>query len=91
MEHSYSRDMRPSDGSLTLSTRTIMVHRPPQCPSCHIHTHDEGVDMEEMYNPPIPSYNEGQAKISMGETEKITKSVKNINQDDVDWENSVYQ
>lgn len=39
MEHSYSRDWRPMEGAQVMTTKTIMVHRPPQCPSCH--THDD--------------------------------------------------
>lgn len=71
MEHSYSRDWRPHEGAHIMTTRTIMVHRPPQCPSCHIHTHDEGVDMNETYNPPIPTYNEEAAREAMLETERV--------------------
>lgn len=43
MEHSYSRDWKtgPDEENSTLPTRTLMIHRPPQCPSCHIHPSDE--------------------------------------------------
>lgn len=41
MEHSYSRDWRPMEGAQVMTTKTILVHRTPQCPSCHIHSHDE--------------------------------------------------
>uniref|UniRef100_A0A1L8DJT7 Putative kat8 regulatory nsl complex subunit 3 isoform x2 n=1 Tax=Nyssomyia neivai TaxID=330878 RepID=A0A1L8DJT7_9DIPT len=41
MEHSYSRDWRPAENSKVMSTRTIMVNRAPQCPSCHVHANDE--------------------------------------------------
>lgn len=86
MEHSYSRDWRSSDDHTNISTRSIMVHRPPQCPSCHIHSHDEGVEIEDFYSPPIPSYNEEAAKEGMNETEIITNNVRNHNTEDVDWE-----
>lgn len=89
MEHSYSRDFRPMESSQTASTRTLMVHRPPQCPSCHIHTHDERIDLEESYNPPIPSYNEETAKIAMLESETVAKQVRNLNSEDTDWEDKI--
>lgn len=41
MEHSYSRDWKPNDSIGNTRTRTLMVHRPPQCPSCHTHSHDD--------------------------------------------------
>lgn len=89
MEHSYSRDHRPMENSQTASTRTLMVHRPPQCPSCHTHSHDERIDLEESYNPPIPSYNEESAKIAMLESENVTKQMRNLNSEDVDWEEKI--
>ncbi|XP_055611932.1 KAT8 regulatory NSL complex subunit 3-like [Uranotaenia lowii] len=94
MEHSYSRDFRPMENSQTATTRTLMVHRPPQCPSCHTHGsgssgHDEGIDLEESYNPPIPSYNEESAKIAMLESENVTKQLRNCNSEDVDWEDRI--
>lgn len=88
MEHSYSRDWRPLEGAHIMTTRTIMVHRPPQCPSCHTHTHDEGVDMNESYNPPIPIYNEEAARRAMLESQHITggggdgNAKKDTNKDD---------
>lgn len=88
MEHSYSRDYRHTEDVQVMNTRTIMIHRPPQCPSCHVHTHDE-VDLEDFYSPPIPSYNEAAAKESMEECEKLTQNAKNLNSDDEDWECSV--
>ncbi|XP_055545674.1 KAT8 regulatory NSL complex subunit 3 [Wyeomyia smithii] len=89
MEHSYSRDVRPMENSQTATTRTLMVHRPPQCPSCHTHSHDERIDLEESYNPPIPSYNEESAKIAMQESENVTKQIRNTNSEDVDWEEKI--
>lgn len=90
MEHSYSRDFRPPmDTGLTNSTRALMVHRPPQCPSCHTHSHDERIDLEESYNPPIPSYNEENAKIAMMESENVARKVRNLNSEDYDWEEKI--
>lgn len=89
MEHSYSRDFRPMENSQTAATRTLMVHRPPQCPSCHTHPHDERIDLEESYNPPIPSYNEETAKVAMLESENVAKQVRNLNSEDVDWEEKI--
>lgn len=90
MEHSYSRDFRPPmENSQTASTRALMVHRPPQCPACHTHGHDERIDLEESYNPPIPSYNEESAKIAMMESENVTQMVRNLNSEDIDWEEKI--
>lgn len=50
MEHSYSRDWRPMEGAQVMTTRTIMVHRPPPCPSCHVHSHDEVVSSSSERN-----------------------------------------
>ncbi|EAT39395.1 AAEL008806-PA [Aedes aegypti] len=91
MEHSYSRDFLrpPMENSQTATTRALMVHRPPQCPSCHTHSHDERIDLEESYNPPIPSYNEESAKIAMMESENVTKHVRNLNFEELDWEEKI--
>lgn len=92
MEHSYSRDFRPMENSQTSTTRTLMVHRPPQCPSCHTHTsgaHDERIDLEDKNDTPIPSYNEESAKVAMLESETVTKAVRNLNSEEVDWEEKI--
>uniref|UniRef100_A0A1Q3EYL9 Putative testis development protein prtd n=1 Tax=Culex tarsalis TaxID=7177 RepID=A0A1Q3EYL9_CULTA len=93
MEHSYSRDFRPMENSQTATTRTLMVHRPPQCPSCHTHTsgtaHDERIDLEDKNDTPIPSYNEESAKVAMLESETVTKAVRNLNSEEVDWEEKI--
>lgn len=93
MEHSYSRDFRPMENSQTATTRTLMVHRPPQCPSCHTHTsgtaHDERIDLEDKNDTPIPSYNEESAKMAMLESETVTKAVRNLNSEEVDWEEKI--
>ncbi|XP_313778.6 KAT8 regulatory NSL complex subunit 3 [Anopheles gambiae] len=70
-------------------TRTLMIHRPPQCPSCHTHSHDERIDLEESYNPPIPSYNEESARRAMQESENIGVSARNSVSDEEDWEERV--
>uniref|UniRef100_A0A182JWD7 ATP synthase subunit s, mitochondrial n=1 Tax=Anopheles christyi TaxID=43041 RepID=A0A182JWD7_9DIPT len=70
-------------------TRTLMIHRPPQCPSCHTHSHDERIDLEESYNPPIPSYNEESARRAMQESENIGVSARNSVSDEEDWEEKV--
>lgn len=89
MEHSYSRDCRPIEGANGLTTRTLMVHRPPQCPSCHVHPTDEGMELDEANHPPIPSYNEATAKESMNECSRVANNVRNVNSDDDDWEEHV--
>uniref|UniRef100_A0A182SUF3 KANL3/Tex30 alpha/beta hydrolase-like domain-containing protein n=1 Tax=Anopheles maculatus TaxID=74869 RepID=A0A182SUF3_9DIPT len=70
-------------------TRTLMIHRPPQCPSCHTHSHDERIDLEESYNPPIPSYNEESARRAMQESENIVVTARNSVSDEDDWEERV--
>lgn len=89
MEHSYSRDSRPIEGANGLTTRTLMVHRPPQCPSCHSHPIDEGIDLDEANHPPIPSYNETAAKEAMDECTRVANSVRNLNSDDENWEERI--
>ncbi|ETN60808.1 testis development protein prtd [Anopheles darlingi] len=88
MEHSYMRDVRQLESSQTAKTRTLMVHRPPQCPSCHSHA-DERIDLEESYNPPIPSYNEESARKAMQESENIIAAARKALPDDEDWEERV--
>lgn len=88
MEHSYSRNWRSTsaDVAQNLNTRSIMVHRPPQCPSCHVHTHDE-IDLDDLYSPPIPPYDENGAKEAMLECQKLAESTITIlNPEDADWE-----
>uniref|UniRef100_A0A182Q9M8 KANL3/Tex30 alpha/beta hydrolase-like domain-containing protein n=1 Tax=Anopheles farauti TaxID=69004 RepID=A0A182Q9M8_9DIPT len=89
MEHSYTRDFRLLESSQTAMTRTLMIHRPPQCPSCHTHSHDERIDLEESYNPPIPSYNEESARRAMQESENIVVTARNSEYDEDDWEERV--
>uniref|UniRef100_A0A2M3YZY0 Putative kat8 regulatory nsl complex subunit 3 n=1 Tax=Anopheles braziliensis TaxID=58242 RepID=A0A2M3YZY0_9DIPT len=88
MEHSYMRDVRLLESPQTAKTRTLMVHRPPQCPSCHSHA-DERIDLEESYNPPIPSYNEESARKAMQESENIIAAARKAIPDDEDWEERV--
>uniref|UniRef100_A0A182Y8T9 KANL3/Tex30 alpha/beta hydrolase-like domain-containing protein n=1 Tax=Anopheles stephensi TaxID=30069 RepID=A0A182Y8T9_ANOST len=89
MEHSYTRDFRLLESSQTAMTRTLMIHRPPQCPSCHTHSHDERIDLEESHNPPIPSYNEESARRAMQESENIVVTARNSVSDEDDWEERV--
>uniref|UniRef100_A0A182PP92 KANL3/Tex30 alpha/beta hydrolase-like domain-containing protein n=1 Tax=Anopheles epiroticus TaxID=199890 RepID=A0A182PP92_9DIPT len=89
MEHSYTREFRLLESSQTAMTRTLMIHRPPQCPSCHTHSHEERIDLEESYNPPIPSYNEESARRAMQESENIGVSARNSVSDEEDWEERV--
>lgn len=51
----------------------------------------QGVDMNESYNPPIPSYNEEAARTAMADSERIAAIVRpGINQDsDHDWEDTL--
>ncbi|XP_037818055.1 KAT8 regulatory NSL complex subunit 3 isoform X2 [Lucilia sericata] len=95
MEHSYIRDTTPKpQNNIEISNglqpaRTILVRRPPQCPSCHTNPVEE--DLSDAHQAPIPSYNEIAAKEAMNECARIAKYVKNINLDDDDWESRVNQ
>uniref|UniRef100_A0A6B2EA73 Putative kat8 regulatory nsl complex subunit 3 isoform x4 n=1 Tax=Phlebotomus kandelakii TaxID=1109342 RepID=A0A6B2EA73_9DIPT len=89
MEHSYSRDWRPAENSKVMSTRTIMVNRAPQCPSCHSHTNDEGIDVDEQHKSSALPYDEDEAMKAMEYTTQIAYCVKNNNADEDDWEEAV--
>ncbi|XP_055923580.1 KAT8 regulatory NSL complex subunit 3 [Eupeodes corollae] len=92
MEHSYTRDLRPQPVLTGLSpARTLLVRRPPQCPSCHTHPADENNETDDANQPIVPSYNETAAKDAMNECSRIAKSVKNANADDQNWEERVSQ
>lgn len=87
MEHSYTRDWKQTVGSDILTTRTILMERPPLCPSCHqlSPNHDEKVDTPEAYNIPIPPYNEEAGRKTLNATEEMIKSCHNRNSDTDDW------
>lgn len=89
MEHSYSRDRRPTDK--TMATRTILVHKPPPCPSCHSSTQENEIDMEEASVPlmPLPEIDERAAKEAMDHIGSIAARTKNRNSEDDDWEECV--
>ncbi|XP_058057655.1 KAT8 regulatory NSL complex subunit 3 [Anopheles bellator] len=89
MEHSYMREFRLPESNQTSTTRALMIHRPPQCPSCHVHSQDERIDLEESYNPPIPSYNEENARKAMQESENIINVTRKSATDEDDWEEKV--
>ncbi|XP_065367189.1 KAT8 regulatory NSL complex subunit 3 isoform X1 [Calliphora vicina] len=95
MEHSYIRDTTPKpQNNIEISNglqpaRTILVRRPPQCPSCHTNPIEE--ELTDAHQAPIPSYNEISAKEVMNECARIAKYVKNINAEDDDWESRVNQ
>ncbi|XP_052865090.1 KAT8 regulatory NSL complex subunit 3 isoform X2 [Anopheles cruzii] len=89
MEHSYMREFRVPESNQTSTTRALMIHRPPQCPSCHVHSQDERIDLEESYNPPIPSYNEENARKAMQESENIINVTRKSVTDEDDWEEKV--
>lgn len=87
MEHSYTRDWKPTAGSDILATRTILMEQRPLCPSCHQlpPNHDEKVDAPETYNIPIPPYNEAAGRKALNVTEEMIKSCHNHNSDTDDW------
>lgn len=71
-----------------MATRTILIDRPPQCPSCHLTPNDEKLEAPEVYSPPIPNYNEEAGRNAMDETERIVRNSANKNNrsDEEDWE-----
>lgn len=91
MEHSYTRDWKPTSNTGMMPTRTILVERPPLCPSCHQlpPNHDEKVDTPETYNIPIPPYNEEAGRRALNATEESIKLCHNRNSDSDDWTQNV--
>ena len=93
MEHSYVRDNIKTSNEMSnglASARTILVRRPPQCLSCHMHPLEEH-DLDEINQAIVPSYNEIAAKEVMNECARIAKYVKNNNSDEVDWQERINQ
>lgn len=43
MEHSYSKDVHPKGNVEVMATRSILIPRPPQCPSCYQHTANDDI------------------------------------------------
>ncbi|XP_031629078.1 KAT8 regulatory NSL complex subunit 3-like [Contarinia nasturtii] len=93
MEHSYSKDVHPKGNVEVMATRSILIPRPPQCPSCYQHTTNDDIlaKMENHQSDPYfdqlpPAINDNIAKMAMEETERLTKNVKNTNADDDDWD-----
>lgn len=43
MEHSYSKDIHPKGNVEVMATRSILIPRPPQCPSCHQHSTNDDI------------------------------------------------
>lgn len=93
MEHSYTRTWKPTANSEVMATRTILVERPPLCPTCHQlpPNHDEKVDTPEAYNIPIPTYDEEAARRALNTTEEMIKSCHNRNADCDDWTQRIHK
>ncbi|XP_031633071.1 KAT8 regulatory NSL complex subunit 3-like isoform X2 [Contarinia nasturtii] len=97
MEHSYTRDYKPSTNDddneryAITAPRTILVERPPLCPSCHQlpPNHDEKVDTPETFNIPIPPYNEEAGRKTLNATEEMIKNCHNRNSDTDDWSENI--
>lgn len=94
MEHSYTRDYNPNgkkpdgkDDDEIMATRTILVERPPLCPSCHLlpPNHDEKVETPETFSIPIPAYNDEVGRKTINATEEMIQNVHNRNSDTDDW------
>lgn len=99
MEHSYTRDWKPTTGAGVMTTRTILMERPPLCPSCHQlpPNHDEKVDTPETYNIPIPPYNEDDVSYeeagrkALNATADMIKSCPNRNANTDDWTQNIHK
>ncbi|XP_023032039.1 KAT8 regulatory NSL complex subunit 3 isoform X3 [Drosophila willistoni] len=103
MEHSYMRDppaRSTTSNSITETSassglslaRTILVHHPPQCPSCHTYPSHQDQDlMGEQQQAHVPPYDEIAAKEAMNECTRIAKYVKNNNPDEQDWQERINQ
>ncbi|XP_068146017.1 KAT8 regulatory NSL complex subunit 3 isoform X2 [Drosophila tropicalis] len=103
MEHSYMRDppaRSTASNSITETSassglslaRTILVHHPPQCPSCHTYPSHQDQDlMSEQQQAHVPPYDEIAAKEAMNECTRIAKYVKNNNPDEQDWQERINQ
>lgn len=87
MEHSYTRDFQPNENIEVMATRTILIDRPPQCPSCHQSPNEDKLDAPDAGHAPIP-YNEEAGRVAMDEAERLVRnsSNKNNRSDDEDWE-----
>lgn len=86
MEHSYSRDTRPNDK--TMATRTVLVHKPPPCPSCHSSAQEMDIDIDEasIQLMPLPQTDEQASKEAMDSIATIAAKTKNRNLEEDDWE-----
>ncbi|XP_039227885.1 uncharacterized protein LOC6530332 isoform X2 [Drosophila yakuba] len=86
MEHSYMRDtpVRSDVSNGLMPARNILVHHPPQCPSCHTYPPQQE-ELSEMQQAHVPPYDEIAAKEAMNECARIAKYVKNNNSDEQDW------
>ncbi|XP_039481685.1 KAT8 regulatory NSL complex subunit 3 isoform X8 [Drosophila santomea] len=86
MEHSYMRDtpVRSDVSNGLMPARNILVHHPPQCPSCHTYPRQQE-ELSEMQQAHVPPYDEIAAKEAMNECARIAKYVKNNNSDEQDW------
>lgn len=90
MEHSYTRDWQPTDNAEVMTTRTILIEQPPQCPSCHLlPNHEEKIDTPDVYNVPMPPYNTEAGRLAMDETEQAIQSCLNSNADTIDWTENI--
>lgn len=87
MEHSYTRDHNPIENVEVITTRTILMERPPPCPQCNLlpPSHDEKIDGPDTFNIPIPAYNEESGRTSLNATENAIKNCPNPNSDSDDW------
>lgn len=86
MEHSYTRDWQPTGNAEVMATRTILIERPPQCPSCHLlPNHEEKIDIPEISKTTLPEYDEDTDRMPFDEIEHIVTHCHNRNADDEDW------
>lgn len=76
-----------------MATRTLLIHKPPLCPSCHASTPGENNDLdmeeEEMYPDQAAEPIDPTAKGSMEVIGNIVSKMKNTNSEDEDWEENI--
>lgn len=87
MEHSYTRDL-PTENTEVMSTRTLMIESPPQCPSCNLmlENHGEQVNIPpEACNMSVPAYDEENGRNFFHNHRKLIENCPNINSDTDNW------
>lgn len=92
MEHSYTRASKEKKVSIELEpTRTILIERPPPCPSCHLGSHEDKLDATDECTKPAYPYDEAGSQRAMDEAESTIRNCygRSNRSDDDDWEMAI--